>query len=235
MKIKTLLLFTFACLTIGTAYSQKDKKWDDRNQTGPNFNKNWSLGLGVNIVDDSGVNFYIGDDWNFSLPFTLSGEYYLNSKFSFNALLSMNKYTEGKRIDANFVVKDYEATYFAADLAAKFYLRDWFDTPVLDPYIFVGGGYTSIGEYRVSPGSGRPPYNPENEDVDENGNLMVPQIGRFTFNTGLGMNIWINNHWGVTGAATGKWGFASGDYDRGSNSVSNQIQFTMGLIYMFKE
>lgn len=231
MNFKTTILLTFICFSIGNMFAQDDTNWDKRVQTGPSFVKNWSFGLGVNFVDDSGRGLYIGDQWNFSIPLTLSAEYYLNNKFSFNALFSINEYKEGKTIDGNFIVKDFEASYFAADLAFKFYLREWFRTPVLDPYIFIGGGYTSIGEYRVSPG-----YNGFSLDseLDENENLIVPEIGRFTFNTGFGMNIWISNNWGLTGAATGKWGFASGDYERGTNSVSNQIQYTMGILYLLK-
>ncbi len=203
-------------------------------QTGPNFVKNWSIGVGINVIDDSGQEGrYIGKNWNYSLPFTLSAEYYINTKFSVNALFSMNSFEEDKKIDGNFIVKDFEASYFAADLAFKFYLREWFRTPVLDPYIFVGGGYTIIGDYRVSAGIDKE-FNPETQDLDENGNLIVPEIGRITFNTGLGMNIWISNNWGLTGAITGKWGFESGDYEKGPNSISNQIQYTTGVLYLLK-
>ncbi len=237
MNFKTTIILAFICFAMGTAIAQKDTKpddtrWDKRVQTGPSFDKNWSIGLGVNVVDDSGEGLYIGDEWNVSIPLALSVEYYMNTKFSINALFSINKYKEGKKIDGNFVTEGYEASYFAGDLALKFYLREWFRTPVLDPYIFVGGGYTSIGDYRATPGNRG--FNPDTDDLDENGNLIVPQIGRFTFNTGFGMNIWISNNWGITGAATGKWGFKSGDYERGSNSVSNQIQYTMGILYLFK-
>jgi len=234
MNFKATILFSLICLTISTVTSQEDTNWDKRVQTGPNFVKNWSFGAGINIVDDSGKEGkYIGDDWNISSPFALSAEYHLNNAFGFSALFTMNKFEEGKKIDSNFIVEGFEADYFAADLAVKFYLRNWFRTPVLDPYIFVGGGYTVIGEYRVS--SGNNGFNSETDDLDENGNLMVPEIGRFTFNTGFGMNVWISDHWGVMGAATGKFGLESGDYKRGSNSISNQIQYTMGILYLLKE
>jgi len=233
MKFKTVILFAFICFTHNIVNAQNDTKWDDRTQTGPNFVKNWSFGAGINIVDDSGNGLYIGDHWNISSPFAVSAEYHISNAFGFSALFTNNNYKEGKKIDGNFIAEGYEASYYAGDLAIKFYLRNWFNTPVLDPYIFIGGGYTNIGEYRAS--SGNYDFNPDTDDLDENGNLMVPEIGRFTFNAGFGMNIWISNHWGLMGAATGKYGFASGDYERGTNSISNQIQYTMGILYLLKE
>lgn len=233
MNFKTTFLFAFILLATLTTVAQDDTRWDKRVQTGPKLDKNWSIFLGINIVDDSGNGLYIGDHWNISAPIAASVEYHISNAFGVSALFTNNKYNEGKKIDGNFIVEGYEPNYLAGDLALKFYLRNWFRTPKLDPYLFAGGGYTNIGEYRAS--SGNLDFDPRIHDLDENGNLMVPEIGRFTINAGFGMNIWINNHWGVMGAATGKWGLASGDYERGPNQISNQIQYTFGLLYLFKD
>ncbi len=229
MNLKSTILFAFICFTFGIANAQDVTDWDREVLTGPNLVKNWSFGAGVNIVDDyaTGYGFYIGDNWNFSSPFALSAEYHLSNAFGFSALFTTNEYKEGKIIDGRAIVEGYEATYFAADIAAKFYLRNWFRTPVLDPYIFVGGGYTTIGEYRAS--SVDNDFNPESDELDEDGNLMVEEIGRFTVNTGFGMNVWISNHWGLMGAITGKWSVEDEKY------ISNQIQYTMGVLYLLKE
>lgn len=233
MNFKPTILFAFICLTFGIANAQDVTDWDNEVVTGPNLVKNWSFGAGINILDDSGNGVYIGDNWNISTPLAVSAEYHLNNTFGFMASYTMNKLEEGNKSDGNIIVKGYEADYSAIDASIKFYFRNWINTPVIDPYIFVGGGYTTIGEYRAS--SGNFDFNPETDDLDENGNLMVPEIGRFTFNTGFGMNIWVSDHWGIMGAATGKWGFANGDYERGPNKISNQIQYTMGVLYLLKD
>ncbi len=234
MNLKITLFCALICLATITTVAQDDTRWDKRVQTGPKLDKNWSFFLGANIVDDSGLEGkYIGDHWNFSAPVAVSLEYHISNAFGVSALFTNNKFTEGNKIDGNIIVKDFEANYMAGDLALKFYMRNWFRTPVLDPYIFAGGGYTNIGKYRVS--SGNFEFDSETDDLDENGNLMVPEIGRFTINAGFGMNIWINNHWGIMGSAIGKWGLASGDYDKGPNQISNQLQYTFGILYLLKE
>ena len=106
-----------------------------------NYEKNWSFGAGFNIVDDSGEKFGgitdPSENLNFSMPFYVSAEYYLNNKFSFMGMLSTNKYKEGKVYMKGEIVNG-DASYFAADLNAKFSFRDILSSSAFDPFVFIG-------------------------------------------------------------------------------------------------
>ena len=61
-------------------------------------------------------------------------------------MISINQFTEGTVIDKlAVIIEGYEASYFAFDLAAKLYLRDWIKTYKFDPYVFADSSYTKIG------------------------------------------------------------------------------------------
>jgi len=164
-------------------------------------------------------------------PLALNAEYYLNNKFSFNAMFTMNKFKEGKNIDdLAHIIKGHEANYFAFDLATKLYLRDWLKTYKFDPYVFAGFGYTSIGAYKAKPIDYITPR--DYVELDEDGNFVVPSIGRLTVNAGLGFNVWFSQTWGLNFNLAGKWGMGNGDYDAGSPlGTSNQTQTSLGVIY----
>ena len=119
IKSISLLLF-LSCWAV----SMNAQRVGPSSQINDNHQNDWSFGAGFNIVDDSGVTFggiaNVWDNWNFSRPFYVSAEYYLNNKFSFMAMLSTNRYKEGKRVDNGYIIEGSEANYFAADLNAKF-------------------------------------------------------------------------------------------------------------------
>jgi len=136
---KIVLIIAILGFWLGSVNAQSNSQWRSGKQVNNNYDNNWSFGLGINIVDDSGT---IGggitapsEYWNMGQPLALNAEYYLNNKFSFNAMFTMNKFKEGKNIDdLAHIIKGHEANYFAFDLATKLYLRDWLKTYKFDPY-----------------------------------------------------------------------------------------------------
>jgi hypothetical protein len=216
-----------------TVVGQEASKWSRRDVDHTKYFNNWSIGLGINAVFNSGTkgkNISVSESLNISNPFALTVEYYTNNKFSFDVMFSVNKFKEGKLMDnTGYILKNYEANYLALDMATKLYVRDWFKTYVFDPYIMVGLGVTSIGNYKATP---KDAFSiPEYIEVDANGNMLVPSIWHFNFNTGAGFNVWISNDWGVNAQAKLKWGIKRKDYNLGANSISNHAQFTLGAVY----
>ena len=205
---------------------------------------NWSFGAGINIIDDSGTKgkdfFNTSENWNMTSPFTVSIEYYINNQFSLIAMGSMNKYVEGKNIDdTGLILKDFEADYLAVDLASRFYFGDLFTNYAFDPYLFLGFGYTTIGAYKSEPFPIDLPVDldvPPDSNIfdlptDENGNYDIPEIGRITINGGVGFNYWFAETFGLNFNFATKVGMASGEFKTGPNMVSNQVQFSLGVIY----
>ena len=205
---------------------------------------NWSFGAGINVVDDSGTKgkdfFNTSENWNMTSPFMANVEYYIDNQFSLVASVSMNKYVEGKNIDnTGLIIKDYEADYLAIDLASRFYFGDLFSNYTFDPYVFLGFGYTTIGAYKSDPFEIDIPIDQDvppiiyDIPIDENGFYDVPEIGRITLNGGIGFNYWFVENFGLNFNFAVKVGMASGEFKTGPNSVSNQTQFSLGVIYFF--
>lgn len=188
-----------------------------QNMARENYEKNWSFGAGINVVDDSGEglggirnpNLY----WNFSRPFYVSAEYYLNNEFSFMAMFSLNAYKEGKQIDNAIVMDGEEAGYFAADLMAKYSFRDVLQTYKFDPYFTAGFGLSSFGAFMA--------------EFTEYGETTIRDIKSttdFTINAGFGFNYWISNTWGLNMNLMGKW-------NTGNDFKSNVKQYSLGAVY----
>lgn len=237
MKTTSLVLFVFICLSTATAMAQKVFVWDYRYHGLDHYDKEWSVTLGVNVLDDSGAQLERAPrpptDWNFSHPFLLGAEYYYNNLLSLAGAISFNKMNEGKNIDSSYVIEGHEATYFAADLGAKLYGRDFLKSYFFDPYVLAGLGYTSIGAYKAVNEEGA--SLPIGVEIDDDGNLVVPKVGRMTVNVGWGFNFWFNRSWAFTTGFMAKWGLDSKEHSRGSNSISNQLQYTFGVTYFIKE
>jgi len=209
--IKTISLLLFLSLWAVGMNAQKVGA-----QVNENYEKNWSFGAGFNVVDDSGM--VIGgisnpsENWNFSMPFYISAEYYLNNEFSFMAMISTNKYLEGKVYNEGYIV-DGDASYFSFDVNAKFSFRDIMQSYKFDPYVFLGLGYNSIGEFNR---------------IDKEypfGKTEFPAIGRLTINTGLGFNYWFSQTWGMNLNLAAKLG-ANGNEDH-----NNHKQYSLGVVY----
>ncbi len=205
-KIKLTSLFIITGFCLNTMYAQINDP-----------SEKWVFGLGLNIVQDdiSGVNSKVAN--NFSTPFILSAEYSLNNHFSFNGSLSFNKYIAGKSVDSRIVQEENEANYVAFDLITKFnFLNLNNNNYKFEPYVFGGLGYTNIGSYVAL----------KNND---NQLLEIPAVGRLTINTGFGANYWFSKSWGMNVNLIGKFGIELKEYEY--DYVSNQMQFSIGLIY----
>ena len=237
-----LLLAIFLWVSPVCAQSKVDSKDQGNKKVNTSYG-NWSFGAGINIIDDSGTKgkdfFNTSENWNMTSPFTFHVEYYIDNQFSLVAMASMNKYVEGKNIDnTSFIIKDFEADYFAVDLATRFYFGDLFSNYTFDPYIFLGFGYTKIGAYKSDPFEvdipidlDVPPDNIYDLPIDENGFYDISEIGRMTLNGGIGFNYWFAESVGLNFNFATKIGLASGEYKVGPNMVSNQVQFSLGIIY----
>lgn len=207
---------------------------------------NWSVGAGINMVDDSGMKgkdfFNTKENWNVSNPYLVSVEYYLDNQWSIFASGSLNKYVSGKNIDSTgVIVKGFAADYFAADLAARFSFGDIFSSYNFDFYMFLGLGYNKIGGYKLDPFIVDSPIDidviPDEINVfpiDRNGFYDIPEVGKMTVNGGVGFNYWFAETWGLNFNFTGKVALPSSEFKKGPNSVSDQAQFSLGLIYFFK-
>ena len=207
MKLVSLLLFlSFWAVGLNAqSYSRSPRE---------NYENNWSFGAGFNIVDDSGKVLggiaNISENWNFSQPFYVSAEYYLNNNFSFMAMLSTNKYLEGKVYNYAYIV-DGDANYFSADLNAKFSFRDIMQTYKFDPYVFLGFGYNSIGSMKTK--SKIYPYS----------SGEVEAASRLTINGGIGFNYWLSKTWGLNLNLAGKW--------NATGTSNNHKQYSLGAVY----
>ncbi len=174
------------------------------------------LGVGLNLVEDSGESFSTESSINFSNPFKLNVEYTLGNEFSFFGSLSFNKYVAGKVVDRRIVQEGGEANYMAFDVGTNFYFRKILNKYNIGPYLSFGLGYTNIGSYIALPKG--------TTEV-----LEIPSVGRLTINPGLGINYWFSPTWGMNANVMAKFGIDSKEYEY--DYVSNQMQFSFGVIY----
>lgn len=146
----------------------------------------WILGLGYNIVDDSATPFggdilNIKESWNSTYyPNSISLGRSFTNGLMLKTVASYNKYNIGKLIDGS--INLVERDYYAIDALLSYDLNKWFgETGWFDPFLQLGGGYSSIGS-----------------------------LGRATGNLGIGFNIWLNDRWGININTMGKWGLKNG-------------------------
>lgn len=238
MNIKnSFFIVTLALLWVIQSNAQTGQGFESRSGIHDYYHNNWSIGAGFNAVDDSGSGLFgaipsYTNRMSFSIPFYVNAEYYLNNMFSFNAMISFNQYKKDTNVDnLAYIIEGHEASYFAFDLATKLYFRDQFNSYMFDPYIFVGFGYTNIGAYKAKQIDRITP--PDYVELDENGNFVVPAIGRMTVNAGVGFNIWFSQTWGLNLNMAGKWGMGTSEHENGPNSISNQLQYALGAVYFF--
>ncbi len=201
------LTYTLLFCLLG-AHLVSAQEWNHRHSR--QYDNDWSLGFGINGVSDSGLGiselFNDIDYWNFGNPIYINAENYINNQFSVGFNLSFNKYKSKKRIDLQWILENNEASYVAFDFAIKYSFRDLLNSKKFEPYVFIGAGYTHIGEYKV--------YNTDQ---------AILAKGRMTFNTGLGANYWFNSDWGINLNIAGKFGIGS--------TVTNQLQPSIGVLY----
>ncbi|MBA6157089.1 OmpA family protein [Tenacibaculum sp. S7007] len=185
IKLAVMALFAFA--TVGTANAQ-----DSDNP--------WAVGFGVNAVDvriptefSEYAKDYIGtSDWNILPSISrVTVDRYLNDGFSLQLAGSLNK------IETFATENDIDELYWAVDANVKYDLNNLFgETSWFDPYVYLGGGYTSLAD---------------------NGEGML--------NAGFGFNTWFNDNLGLNFQSGGKKEFADKVRDHFQHSVGLVFKF----------
>ncbi|WP_369048810.1 OmpA family protein [Tenacibaculum sp. UWU-22] len=162
----------------------------------------WVVGFGVNAVDirpDYNNTFgkyaedYIGlGDWNILPSISrITVDRYLDSGFSLQLAGSLNKI---KTIHSK---DDVDELYWAIDANVKYDLNNLFgQTGWWDPYVYLGGGYTSIDDQ-----------------------------GEGTLNAGLGFNVWFNDNIGLNFQSGGKKEFGNKIQDHFQHSIGLVFKF----------
>ena len=208
-KISFTILLSILCINLISA--QKDKVWNDRNN--PVDGYQWTLGFGVNAVNNSDAQFEEltnSDHWAFArIPFYLSAEASVGSNFSVGTMVSFNYFTDGKVYEGQTILGEdkggNDLGYVAVDLNLRY---SFLNSNTFEPYVSVGTGVSHFGDYTTQAGTS---FNP---------------IDIFTLNAGLGMNVWFSPTWGVNLNATGKWGVAT--------EYTNHSQASIGILYNIK-
>ncbi len=142
--------------------------------------KAWIVGLGINIIDDSGDAFNdfttVKDQWNMvPYPSRLSIGRYFRSGLGVELIGSVNRYKAGNIIDG--VVISEDIPYWAVDSRLSYDLNKLVgETGFFDPYLGVGLGISDAN----------------NET-------------RGTYNAVVGFRLWLSEQWGVDLNSSGKW------------------------------
>ena len=156
----------------------------------------WIFGLGFNFVDDTGQSKPFGnfDELNaVAFPSRVSVGRYFESGFGIELIGTYNVYKVGTLIDKQRNLT--ETDYFGIDSRVSYDLNNLVgETGWFDPYIGVGLGYTDANN-----------------------------VGRATFNAGLGFRTWISDNWGLDFNGSGKWNLG--------NEGSNHVQYGAGVVY----
>ncbi|QMU63264.1 MAG: OmpA family protein [Flavobacteriaceae bacterium] len=164
-------------------------------------NNPWKVGIGINVVDfirPSNVNRdnvrdYPGStDWNYINSISsIMAERYLNDGFTLQFAGSLND------IGSQNALNDANSVYWALDLNAKYDVNTIIgDTSWFDPFIYLGGGYTSL---------------------DNNGEGML--------NYGWGFNVWFNENLGASVQSGVKNNFADKVQDHFQHTLSLVFRF----------
>ncbi|WP_189359528.1 OmpA family protein [Algibacter mikhailovii] len=137
----------------------------------------WVIGLGFNLVDDSGAAKLLNFDELNGVPFPsrLSIGRYFENGFGVELIGSYNVYEVGTVIDTQ--PNPVESDYFGIDSRISYDLNYLIgETAWFDPYLGVGLGYTDANN-----------------------------VGRATFNGVVGFRTWFSDKWGLDFNASGKW------------------------------
>jgi len=177
MKYFTQSLLVLLCLTVSLLNAQEDVQLTSKDSI---VTSSWMLGLGYNVVDDSGDAFdklfSVGSQWNaLAYPSRINIGRYFKSGIGIEAIGSYNKYKVGKFIDGANNLE--ETNYLAVDTRLSYDLNKLIgETAWFDPYLGVGLGYTDAN----------------NEP-------------RGTYNAVVGFRTWFSDQWGLDFSSSGKW------------------------------
>ncbi len=106
-------------------------------------NDPWIVGIGINIVDNSGTQFdellNVEDNWNLSKLVKISLEKRFEYDYGIELAITLNEFTVGKII--NNVKNAEDVNYIAFDLMVKNYTTNYFTDPRHSKYQgYVTGG-----------------------------------------------------------------------------------------------
>ncbi len=187
-RLKLAVIALFTLVTVSNVSAQDE-------------NNPWVVGFGVNLVDfhttgaslvDNAKDLIGNKDWNILPSISrITGEKYLDKGFTLQLAGSLNKITH---LD---IENDSDFLYWAIDAVVKYDLNNLVgDTSWFDPYVYLGGGYTS---------------------VDEKGEGMA--------NVGVGFNTWFNDNLGLNFQTGTKVGFADNVRTHYQTSLGLVIKF----------
>ena len=169
--------------------------------TAQDNNNPWAVSFGANIVDNKVDQDLLGTakdwmgyrDWNVLPSISrVSAEKYLEKGFSLQLAGSMNKITYFKTLD-----DEDGLLYYAVDAIVKYDLNNLVgDTSWFDPFVYAGGGYTSIDS-----------------------------VGEGLYNVGFGFNTWFNENLGLNVQTGVKAGFSDKVPDHYQTSLGLVIRF----------
>lgn len=169
-RLKLAVIALFALVTVSNVNAQDE-------------NNPWVVGFGINNVDYYGNSNFVNQvkdllgnrDWNVIPAISrISAEKYLDNGFTLQVAGSLNK------IKTVATVDDSDFIYYGIDAIVKYDLNNLFgDTSWFDPYVYLGGGYTS---------------------ADSKGEGML--------NVGVGFNTWVSDNFGINFQTGTKKGFS---------------------------
>lgn len=177
MKRITLLSLVVLCFSSSFILGQEDLQLTSKDSI---VQSSWMIGLGYNIVDDSGYAFNellaVKTQWNtLAYPNRLSIGRYFKSGIGIEAIGTINKYKRGKVIEQ--VINDSDKDYFAVDARLSYDLNKLIgQTGWFDPYVGIGLGYT-----------------------------YANKEPRGTYNAAIGFRTWFSDRLGLDLSSTGKW------------------------------
>ena len=184
LKLAVMALFAFAAVNVSAQDSDNP----------------WAVGFGANAVDirvpskfGDYAKDYIGtSDWNILPSISrVTVDRYLNDGFTLQLAGSLNK------IETVYTENDSDMLYWAIDANVKYDMNNLFGhTGWWDPYVYVGGGYTSVDD-----------------------------LGEGMLNAGAGFNVWFNDNLGLNFQTGGKKEFADKVKDHFQHSIGLVFKF----------
>ena len=211
--MKKLSLLLLVCvLAVQTTSAQTETDFLETTSTENDAGSQWIFGLGINTANNSDAQFedlFNSDHYAFGgVPLYISAETNIANKWTAKAVLSSNRWKDGKVYEGQTILGESEggndSGYLAFDIAANYY---FLNSDMFMPYLSGGMGVSHFGDYITQ----------------ENPGVSVDPTDVFTFNFGLGVNVWFSDQWGINLNTLGKWGV-------GTNS-SNHHQSSIGVLY----
>lgn len=161
----------------------------------------WVVGVGFNIVDNSGTRFKqllnVTDNWNFSRLLKLTAEKRFAYDYGAEVSLTLNKFDTNKTINSEINIT--EVNYVSIDIMFKNYISNYFINPQRSTYTgYIVGGL---------------------------GNNFFDGVLNKTINVGLGFNIRLKYDLRINLQTLGKFSI-----DNNSRGNSNHLQHSISII-----